>query len=190
MIMGQASGNDAANLLKPPLARGQIKLIGATTEEEYTKYLEKDKALERRFERIKIEEPNYDDAVRIVNGVIPKYKEHHNIEYTPESLTGAVKFAMRYLGDRNLPDVALDVIDEAGSEFGVKEEYAKKAIPELEKNVPDLEKMFAGCGKKDQDKDPEAFEKLRQAYEDFARGVGMIDDYWGHRVEVQSGDSK
>jgi len=106
-ITGAGSGGggmDAANLLKPALARGQIRLVGATTEEEYTKYLEKDKALDRRFERVKVEEPNEEEAVRIVKGVLSKYEEHHKITYTPEAVVGSVKYARRYLSERNLPD--------------------------------------------------------------------------------------
>ena len=181
---GNTGGSDAANLLKPALARGQIRLIGATTEEEYIKYLEKDKALERRFEKIRVEEPNFDDAVLIASGIIGKYQEHHKIEYTRESIVGAVKFAMRYLSERNLPDIALDIIDEAGSEFGVKEEFAKKHIPELEKRAVEVQDMLKACEKKDPVKDAEEFEKLRIAYDDFARRVDMVYDYWGHRVDA------
>jgi ATP-dependent Clp protease ATP-binding subunit ClpB len=185
-IVGTAGGgNDAANLIKPVLARGQIKLIGATTEEEYIKYLEKDKALERRFEKIKIEEPNIDDSVRIVRGVISKYEEHHKIAYTPEALVGAVKFAKRYLSERNLPDVALDVIDEAGSEYDVKEEMAKAKIPELEKLIPELQALIKQCDGKDPDKNREDFEKLKDAYDKFAQDMRLLEDSWGHRLDAK-----
>lgn len=183
-IVGSAGGNDAANLLKPPLARGQVKLIGATTEEEYTKHLEKDKALERRFERIKIEEPNYDDAVRIVQGVIAKYEEHHHIKFSAEAVTASVKFAQRYLSERNLPDIALDIIDEAGSEFGVKEEFAKTKIPEIEKMITDVEAAIKACKGKKQDKAVAEYEKLRQTYDMFSRQYQMLNGYWGHRLEA------
>ncbi|MEE9443245.1 MAG: AAA family ATPase [candidate division Zixibacteria bacterium] len=186
---GTTGGTDAANLLKPALARGQIRLIGATTEEEYTKHLEKDKALERRFEKIRIEEPNLDDAIRIARGIISKYQEHHKIEYTSEAIIGAVKYAKRYLSERNLPDIALDIIDEAGSEFSVKEEYAKKHIPLVEKEARDVEKLISECEGKDPDKDKEDFEKLRIAFDEFARKVDMLDGYWGHRVEVANKES-
>ncbi len=122
-------GMDAANLIKPALARGQIRLIGATTEEEYTKHLEKDKALDRRFEKVKVAAPNFDEAVRIVKGVVPKYEAHHKITYTEAAIVGSVKYAQRYLSERNLPDVAIDMIDEAGSEFSVKEEFARTRFP-------------------------------------------------------------
>ncbi|MBN1211613.1 MAG: ATP-dependent Clp protease ATP-binding subunit [candidate division Zixibacteria bacterium] len=184
-IVGTGGGGDAANLIKPVLARGQIKLIGATTEEEYIKYLEKDKALERRFEKIKIEEPNIDDSVRIVRGVIKKYEEHHKIAYTPEALVGAVKFAKRYLSERNLPDVALDIIDEAGSEYDVKEEMAKAKIPELENQIPEIEKLIKQCDGKDPDKNREDFEKLKDVYDKFAQDMQLLEDSWGHRLDAR-----
>ncbi len=186
-IVGSAGGNDAANLLKPPLARGQVRLMGATTEEEYTKHLEKDKALERRFEKIKVEEPNYENAVRIVKGVIAKYEEHHKITYTPEALTGSVKFAQRYLSERNLPDVALDIIDEAGSEFGVKEEFAKSLIPELEKQISHVEELVKACRGKDPEKEHQDFQQLQTAYDEFSRHLDILQGYWGYRLEATGG---
>jgi ATP-dependent Clp protease ATP-binding subunit ClpA len=182
-----SGGMDAANLIKPALARGQIRLIGATTEEEYTKYLEKDKALDRRFERVKVEEPTVDEAIRIVNGVISRYAEHHKITYTHEAVAGAVKYARRYLSERNLPDVALDIVDEAGSEFSVKEEFGRNAIPELSKQIEEIEKLFQACEGKDPEKDFEVFEKLQKAYDDFSRQLDRLHEFWGYRMEVQAG---
>jgi len=184
---GATGGTDAANLLKPALARGHIRLIGATTEEEYTKYLEKDKALERRFEKIKVEEPNFTDAVRIVRGIISKYAEHHKVEYTPEALVASVKFAQRYLSERNLPDIALDIIDEAGAEFGVKGEFSRSSIPEIEKQITEIEKQIADCRGKNPEKDRADFEKLSDIYDDFSRRLDMLQTYWGHRVDALTG---
>ena len=181
-------GMDAANLIKPALARGQIRLIGATTEEEYTKYLEKDKALDRRFEKVKVGQPGFDDSVRIVKGVLPKYQEHHKITYTEEAVVGAVKFAIRYLSERNLPDVALDVIDEAASEFAVKEEFAKVKVPELIQQADELDKLIAACDGKSPDKEPEPFKKLDEAWDTFSRDVDRVRDFWGHRLENVGGD--
>ncbi|RKX26050.1 MAG: hypothetical protein DRP45_04485, partial [Candidatus Zixiibacteriota bacterium] len=155
-ITGAGSGSggmDAANLLKPALARGQIRLIGATTEEEYTKYLEKDKALARRFEKVRIEQPVYDDALRIVSGVVSKYADHHKITYTEAAIVGSIKYSQRYLSERNLPDIALDVIDEAGSEYAVKEEYAREALPKLNEQLTEVKKLLSKCEGKDPDKD-------------------------------------
>lgn len=185
-----SGGMDAANLIKPALARGQIRLIGATTEEEYTKHLEKDKALDRRFEKVKVEPPNEEEAVRIVKGVLSKYEEHHKIAYTSEAVVGAVKYARRYLSERNLPDVALDIVDEAGSEFSVKEEFARNAIPKLTQQISEIEKLIAACKGKEPQKDVEDFEKLQAVYDEFSRGVDRLHEFWGHRLEVAAGADK
>jgi ATP-dependent Clp protease ATP-binding subunit ClpB len=185
-----SGGMDAANLIKPALARGQIRLIGATTEEEYTKYLEKDKALDRRFERVKVEEPTVGEAVRIVTGVLSRYADHHKITYTTEAVSGAVKYARRYLSERNLPDVALDIIDEAGSEFSVKGEFGRSALPQLTDQIAQIEKLFQTCEGKDPDKDVEEFDKLRSAYDDFSRKINRLHEFWGHRMEAQAGTDK
>lgn len=187
---GSGGGMDAGNLIKPALARGQIRLVGATTEEEYTKYLEKDKALDRRFEKVKVGEPGYDDAVRIARGVVPKYQEHHKIVYTDEAITGAVKYAQRYLSERNLPDIALDIIDEAASEYHVKKEFSKVHVPDLEKQISELEGLFKKVDGKDPEKEKEAFEQLESLYDDFSRKFDRLQGFWGHRLELQSGGEK
>ncbi|MEA3297651.1 MAG: AAA family ATPase, partial [candidate division Zixibacteria bacterium] len=189
-ITGAGSGSggmDAANLLKPALARGQIRLIGATTEEEYTKHLEKDKALDRRFEKVKVEQPPFDDAVRIANGVVSKYAEHHNITYTPEAVVGAVKYAMRYLSERNLPDIALDIIDEAGSEFSVKEEFGRESIPLLSKQIAEIEELIKTCERNKNPEKSEEYEKLKDVYDDFSRSFDRLQGFWGHRLETSTG---
>ncbi len=186
-IAGAGSGGagmDAANLIKPALARGHIRLIGATTEEEYIKYLEKDKALDRRFERIKVEEPTFDETVRIIKGIVNKYQDHHKVEYTPEAVTASVKFAQRYLSERNLPDVAIDIIDEAASEFGVKKELAKERISVVSSQVQEIKELLKSCEGKDPKKDVVEFGKLRDAYERFSRDFDILNGYWGHRLEV------
>ncbi len=182
-LMGAGSGSggmDAANLIKPALARGQLRVIGATTEEEYTKYIEKDKALVRRFEKVVVDEPSHDEAVRIISGVMPKYQEHHKIEYDPEAIEAAVKYSKRYLSERNLPDIALDVIDEAGSEYAVKEEFAKDKIPQLEKQVADVEALLAKAAV-----DDSQLEAAEKAVDDFAREVDRLFTFWGHRLDVK-----
>jgi ATP-dependent Clp protease ATP-binding subunit ClpB len=186
-ITGAGSGSggmDAANLLKPALARGQIRLIGATTEEEYTKHLEKDKALARRFEKVLVEQPVYDDAVRIVSGVISKYADHHKIAYTHSAVIGSIKYAQRYLSERNLPDIALDIIDEAGSEYAVKEEYAKEALPKLNQQLAEVSKLLSECDGKHPDKDGTAFKQLCSSYDELCRGVDRLQEFWGHRLQT------
>lgn len=190
MLVGAGNtsgGMDAANLVKPALARGQLRLIGATTEEEYTKYLEKDKAMDRRFEKVKVAEPGFNDCVRIVQGVISKYEQHHHISYTEDAIVGAIRLAKRYLSERNLPDIALDLVDEAGSEFSVKEEFAREALPAIEKQLTELESHFKACEGTDAGKNPEALDALYALHEDFTRNLGRLHDFWGHRVEAAGG---
>ncbi len=190
MLVGagnSSGGMDAANLLKPALARGQIRVLGATTGEEYTKHIEKDKALDRRFERVKVAQPDFDDSVRILEGVIEKYEKHHGITFTPDAITGAVKFSQRYLSERNLPDIALDIVDEAASEFSVKEEFARNAIPVIEKSLSEYEQLLAECEGKDPKKETETFDKLYQKQEEFYRDLDRLGGFWGHRVETEKG---
>lgn len=187
---GSGGGMDAGNLIKPALARGQIRLIGATTEEEYTKYLEKDKALDRRFEKVKVEEPGFDDAVRIAQGVIPKYEEHHKIVYTDQAVISAVKYSQRYLSERNLPDIALDIIDEAASEYHVKKEFSSVGVPEIEKQIDELKKLIKQCDGKDPEKNKEQFDQLEALYKDFDRKFERLEGFWGHRLELQEGAVK
>ncbi|MEW6411709.1 MAG: Clp protease N-terminal domain-containing protein [Candidatus Zixiibacteriota bacterium] len=187
---GGGGGMDAGNLIKPALARGQIRLIGATTEDEYSKHLEKDKALDRRFEKVKVGQPNFDDAVRIAKGVVPKYQEHHKITYTEEAIVGAVRYSQRYLSERNLPDIALDIIDEAASEYHVKKEFSKVKIPLLETQIVELEKLFKQCEGKDPAKHKEDFDKLELAYDEFIRNMDRMSGFWGHRLEAKAGGEK
>ncbi len=112
---GSEGSIDAANILKPSLSRGEIQLIGATTLAEYRKYVEKDAALERRFQPVDVAEPSEEEAIRILTGIAHKYEEHHLVKYTPEALDAAVRLSSRYINDRHLPDKAIDLIDEAGS---------------------------------------------------------------------------
>ncbi len=112
---GAEGAIDASNILKPSLARGEIQLIGATTVNEYRKYVMKDAALERRFQPVNVEEPSIEEAIAILEGIKGKYEEHHNVIITPEATEAAVKLAERYINDRNLPDKAIDLIDEAAS---------------------------------------------------------------------------
>ncbi|MBD3332330.1 AAA family ATPase, partial [candidate division GN15 bacterium] len=174
-------GIDAGNLLKPALARGQLRLIGATTEEEFTKHLERDKALLRRFEKVKVDAPAVDEAIAIISGVSSRYEEHHSIKIAPEAIRAAAKYAKRYLSDRNLPDIALDVMDEAASEFSVKKEYAVRLIPEIEEQIAELGKLikdkhvFIPDG--DETEDPVVLQ-----YRDFDRNTARLNEYWGHKL--------
>ncbi|MBI1215114.1 MAG: ATP-dependent Clp protease ATP-binding subunit ClpA [Alphaproteobacteria bacterium] len=128
---GATSGGamDASNLLKPSLSSGTLRCIGSTTYKEYRNHFEKDRALVRRFQKIDVKEPSLDDAVRILKGLKPYYEEHHKVKYTDEALHAAVDLSARYIGDRKLPDKAIDVIDEAGAaQMLLPEDKRKKTI--------------------------------------------------------------
>lgn len=131
---GPGSDNiSASNILKPALARGQLQCIGATTLEEYKRYIEKDKALERRFQIIHVKEPNADDTIKILRGLKDYYERHHQIIYAPEALEVAAKLSQRYVSERFLPDKAIDLIDEAGSQKHLEMIYVPPEIRTLKK---------------------------------------------------------
>ncbi len=133
---GAAEGAiDAANILKPLLSRGEIQLIGATTINEYRKYIEKDAALERRFSSVLVEEPSMSDTILILKGIRNKYELHHNVRITDEALEGAVTLSSRYITDRYLPDKAIDIIDEAASMARMKKYTLPEKIKELEEEM-------------------------------------------------------
>ena len=137
---GSAEGaTDAANILKPALARGEFQLVGATTISEYRKNIEKDSALERRFQPVNIGEPTEDDALLILKGLKDKYEAHHNVTITDEAITAAVKLSSRYITDRFLPDKAIDLIDEAASRVRLKASSAPPELKELEEKIADIE---------------------------------------------------
>ena len=130
---GSAEGSiDAAAILKPPLSRGEIQIIGATTLDEYRKHLEKDSALERRFQTLVVKEPNEEQAVRIMEGLRDKYEEHHHVHFSDEALQAAVSLSDRYIQDRFLPDKAIDVIDEAGVRMRIRNMVLPDEIQELD----------------------------------------------------------
>ena len=138
---GAAEGAiDAANILKPLLARGEIQLIGATTINEYRKYIEQDSALERRFSPVDLAEPSKEDTVNILKGIRDKYEAHHNVKITDEAIKAAVDLSVRYVNDRFLPDKAIDLIDEAASRIKIKTYSEPKTIKELEEKIEKLSK--------------------------------------------------
>lgn len=104
---------DASNIIKPALSRGELQAIGATTLNEYRKHIEKDAALERRFQQVQVGEPSVEDTIRILAGIQPKYEEHHKVHYTTEAIEAAARLSHRYLTGRFLPDKAIDILDEA-----------------------------------------------------------------------------
>ena len=173
---GAEGALDASNILKPSLARGEIQLIGATTLEEYRKYIEKDAALERRFQPVTVEEPTEDEAFQILKGLRPKYEEHHHVTITDAALKAAVRLSARYINDRFLPDKAIDVVDEAASKTRLTVYVEPKGIKTLEEEIKKLEKEkedairdeayeLAGEIKKKQASKREKIRKLKEKWE-------------------------
>ena len=136
---GGATGSlDASNIFKPALARGELQCIGASTLDEYRQYIEKDGALDRRFQKVLIDPPSADETIQILNNIKSKYEEYHNVEYNDESIDACVKLSNRYITDRFLPDKAIDVMDEVGARVHLKNIHVPKNILELEKKIEDI----------------------------------------------------
>lgn len=173
---GAEGAIDASNILKPSLARGEIQLIGATTMEEYRKYVEKDAALERRFQPVTVEEPSEEEAIAILKGVVSRYEKHHNVTVLPEALEAAVRLSNRYINDRKLPDKAIDVMDEAGAAVRLNRLQMPREADELHAQIQRLDGEIedairredfveAGVLKKRQDELAAKYEKARQRQE-------------------------
>ena len=182
---GAEGAIDASNILKPSLARGEIQLIGATTIEEYRKYIEKDAALERRFQSVKVEEPSEDEAIDILKGLRSRYEEHHKVTITDEAVEAAVKLSKRYINDRFLPDKAIDLIDEASSKARLKSYVMPEEITKIEEQLSKLEsekeeaiksEAFEQAGeiKKKQTRKKARLEKLKQQWEEDKNSSNII----------------
>jgi ATP-dependent Clp protease ATP-binding subunit ClpC len=138
---GGASGSlDAANMLKPALARGEIQCIGATTLDEYRQHIEKDGALERRFQKVLVDPTTIEETLEILNNIKDRYEDHHNVTYTPDAIEACVKLTNRYISDRNLPDKAIDALDESGSRVHISNIVVPEKILTLEKQLEDTKK--------------------------------------------------
>ena len=181
---GAEGALDASNILKPSLSRGEIQIIGATTLAEYRKYIEKDAALERRFQPVMVEEPDEQQAIAILQGLRPYYEEHHGVQITDEALEAAVKMGVRYISDRFLPDKAIDLIDEAASKVQLQGFSVPDSMKEGEKYLHQLmqekeDAIKAGdfsLAKEIQEKQQEAkkeYEKTKKRFEDRCRNRNM-----------------
>ena len=135
---GSGGSLDAANMLKPALARGEIQCIGATTLDEYRQNIEKDGALERRFQKVLVEPTSFDETVEILNNIKSRYEEHHNVRYTDAAIKACVKLTNRYISDRSLPDKAIDALDEAGSRAHIMNIHVPQVIEELEASIENI----------------------------------------------------
>lgn len=151
---GGESAMDAANLLKPALSRGELHAIGATTLQEYQKYIEKDKALERRFQGVMVDEPNVEDAISILRGIKEKYELHHGVQIKDDAVIAAVELSNRYISDRYLPDKAIDLIDEAAAKLRIEIDSMPEELDELQRKIMQLE-IEREAIRREKDKDKE-----------------------------------
>ncbi len=181
--MGSADGAaDAANMLKPALARGSMRAIGATTTKEYQKYIEKDTALERRFQPVYVSEPSEEDAIEILRGIKDKYELHHGVKITDEAVIAAVKLSSRYISDRFLPDKAIDLMDEATSSLRMEIDSSPEELDMLRKEIRRLEITKAGWPK-DKRADAKQKDVLRQL-SDLKEQAQQIETRWQNEKNI------
>src|SRR6056297_492179 len=173
---------DASNMLKPALARGKLRTIGATTTKEYQKYIEKDAALERRFQPVQIVEPTVEDAVAILRGIKEKYEVHHGIRITDEAITAAVTLSSRYINDRFLPDKAVDLMDEAASSLRMQVDSTPEEIDNLKREIKRLEITKASLKSKKSNKLTEITKKLEGLREE----ANQLELHWQNEKEIIS----
>lgn len=169
---------DAGNMLKPALARGELHCVGATTLDEYRQYIEKDAALERRFQKVLVEEPTETDTIAILRGLKERYEVHHGVEITDSAIVSATKLSQRYISDRQLPDKAIDLIDEAGSRIRMEIDSKPEQMDRLERRLIQL-KIERQAIKKDQDKAAAKREKkLEQDIAALEKEYADLDEIW------------
>lgn len=172
---GSEGSLDASNIFKPALARGELQCIGATTFDEYRKHIEKDGALERRFQTITIDPPSAEESVAILKGLRERYEKHHKVIYTDEAIEAAVKLSERYMSNRHLPDKAIDIIDEAGARVRISSMTVPTEIRDLEAKLAEM------VEKKEQavtDQDYEAAARLRDEQDQIAKALNDARDAW------------
>ncbi len=173
---GGATGSlDASNMFKPALARGEIQCIGATTLDEYRQYIEKDGALERRFQKVIVEPTTVEETIEILNNIKDKYEEHHNVQYTDEAIQACVKLTNRYMTERFLPDKAIDALDEAGSRVHITNIDVPKQILELERKLEEVRESKNSVVKKQK---YEEAAKLRDDEKNLEKELGIAQEKW------------
>lgn len=189
-LVGAGGGEgamDAANILKPALARGELKAIGATTLNEYQKYFEKDKALERRFQKVLIDEPNTEDAISILRGIKEKYENHHKVQIKDASIIAAVELSQRYISDRFLPDKAIDLIDEAASKLRMEINSKPEALDEIERKIMQLEIEREAIKR---EKDTHKLKKIKEELANLNEEKNSLSAKWQAEKDVVEGIQK
>ena len=182
---GAAEGAiDAANMLKPALARGELRCIGATTIEEYRKHIEKDPALERRFQPVYVDEPTPEEAIAILRGLKEKYEVHHGVRITDNAIIAAVMLSHRYISDRYLPDKAIDLIDEAAAKLRIEIDSMPTEIDEIERKIKQLEIEKVALEKETDPKAKERLKKLLEQLNELKQKVEYLKAQWLQEKEV------
>ena len=188
---GSAEGAvDASNMLKPSLARGTLRVIGATTVDEYRKHIEKDAALERRFQPVFLHEPSVEDSVAILRGIKEKYEVHHGIRITDDALVAAAKLSDRYIGDRFLPDKAIDLIDEAASSMKIETESKPAELDLKTRKLTQYEIELKGLKKESGQKIQERKEELQERIKTLKKEVDTLGKKWDEQKEIIKGIQK
>jgi ATP-dependent Clp protease ATP-binding subunit ClpB len=176
---GKADGAmDAGNMLKPALARGELHCIGATTLDEYRKYLEKDAALERRFQKVLVSEPTPEDTIAILRGLKERYEVHHGVEITDPAIVAAVNLSTRYITDRQLPDKAIDLIDEAASQIRMEIDSKPEALDKLERRLIQLKIEKEALKKESDDASLKRLEDLNHTIESVEKEYADLEEVW------------
>ncbi len=186
-LVGAGKGEgamDAANILKPALARGELKAIGATTLEEYQKYFEKDKALERRFQKVNVDEPTDEDTISILRGIKEKYESHHKVRIKDEAILAAVELSQRYITDRFLPDKAIDLIDEASAKMRMEMNSMPVELDELERKIRQLEIEREAIKR---EKDEKKLANLNKEIANFSDSRNALKAQWQSEKDVVYG---
>ena len=183
-LVGAGSGEgdmDAANILKPALARGELRAIGATTLDEYQKYFEKDKALERRFQKVGVDEPDVESAVSILRGIKEKYEVHHKVRIKDEAIIGAVELSNRYISNRFLPDKAIDLMDEAASKLRMEINSKPEELDSLDRKIRQIEIELVAIKR---EKDQEKIKKLNFELSELKEARKTLFSRWSQEKEV------
>ena len=176
---GKTEGSmDAGNMLKPALARGELHVIGATTLDEYRKYVEKDAALERRFQKVLVDEPSVEDTIAILRGLQEKYEAHHGVEITDPAIVAAAELSHRYITDRYLPDKAIDLIDEAASRVKMEIDSKPEALDKLERRLIQLKIEREAMKKETDDASRQRLEAIEKEIETLSRKFSDLEEIW------------
>ena len=186
---GKADGAmDAGNMLKPALARGELHCVGATTLDEYRQYIEKDAALERRFQKVMVDEPSEEDAVAILRGLKERYEAHHGVDITDPAIIAAVKLSQRYITDRQLPDKAIDLIDESASRIRMEMDSKPEAMDRLERRLIQLKIEQEALKKEDDQASKERLARLNAQVGELEREYSDLEDVWkAEKAQLQGG---